>query len=138
MKRFLVPILCALTLVTLTQPEMGAFGNKSPKAAPMPKFSRSEYMVMNLNKGPKSAGFFISQSLKETRDSIKTLDRALRQVEQVDREYAKSKGRPDDRYLAGSQDRIREALKAAQQLEQQLVAAREELKFGIQKSLVSP
>ena len=102
------------------------------------QFSRTEFMVMNLNRGPKSAGNFIAESLKGTRDTIKVLDRAARQVEQVDREFAKSKGRPDDRYLAPSTERIKEALKSAQKLETDLQAAREELKSGIQHSLISP
>lgn len=131
MKRIYLVNLCLLTALAGHQT---AIAKKAE--AEVEKFSRAEYMVMNLNKGPKSAGSFISLALKETRETVKSLDRAVRQVEQVDREYAKSKGRPDDRYLAGSAEQLKSALKAAQKLEEELVSARDELKSGIQQSLV--
>lgn len=100
------------------------------------EFSREEYMVLNLNRGKDSAGTHISDALRQARDMVKDLDRSLRQVQQVEREYAKSKGRPDDKFLAATTDRLEQALKSAQQLASELELSREELKDNIHHALI--
>jgi len=129
----------ALATLSLFALSMGSEARKAP-APPQeqtPQFNRAQMLVMNLNRGPKSAGFYISQSLRTVRDAIKGLERAQRQVEQADKEYAKSKGKPDDRYLAEAADRIKKAVVDAQALENELQIARDELKSSITQSLVS-
>lgn len=100
------------------------------------QFTREDYMVMNLNRGTDSAGTQISEALRSARQSVKDLDRALRQMEQVDKQYAKSKGKPDDRYLSAATETLRKTLKTAQQLEVELEASRDELKSSIQEALI--
>lgn len=102
------------------------------------QFSRAEYMVMNLNRGDDSTGAHVSESLKEVRLMVKELDKGLRQLQQVDKEFAKSKGRPDDHFLGPATDRLQQALRSAQQLEQDLTASRDELKEAIQQALITP
>ncbi|MBY0550187.1 MAG: hypothetical protein K2W95_23120 [Candidatus Obscuribacterales bacterium] len=105
-------------------------------AQPGRQFTREDYMVMNLNRGTASAGTQISEALRSARQSVKDLDRALRQMEQVDKAYAKSKGKPDDRYLTAATETLRKTLKTAQQLEVELEASRDELKSSIQEALI--
>lgn len=105
-------------------------------AEPNRGFTREDYMVLNLNRGNDSAGNQISQSLRVVRQSVKDIDRALRQVEQVDKQFAKSKGKPDDRYLNAAIENLRKTLKTAQQLEAELETSREELKESIRQALI--
>lgn len=124
----LLSVLAAFSWSTAVQA-----GQKPVKAA---NFSREEFMIINLNRGTDSAGFHISNSLKGTRSMVRDLDKGLRQMEQVDKAYAKSKGRPDDRFLQNSSERLKKALETAQKLEIELEEAREELKSSIQQSLI--
>lgn len=101
------------------------------------RFDRAELIVLNLNRGPKSTGAYLTQTIKQTNVMVKELDKALRQVEAADREYAGTRGKKDDRFLNGSTERLRQALKSAQDLQSQLESAREELKTDIQQALIT-
>lgn len=100
------------------------------------EFSREEYMVLNLNRGDDSAGAHVGEAIKQVRVIVKDLDRSLRQLQQVDREFAKSKGKPDDKFLGPAADRLQQALKSAQQLQQDLELSRDELKDNIHEALI--
>ena len=100
------------------------------------QFSREEFMVMNLNRGENSTGAMVSNSLKEVRQIVRDLDKSLRQLQQVDREYAKSKGKPDDKFLEPASEKLQSALKSAQQLADELEGTRETLKDNIQNALI--
>lgn len=100
------------------------------------QFSREEFMVMNLNRGENSSGAIISDSLKQVRQIVRDLDKSLRQLQQVDREFAKSKGKPDDKFLEASSERLQQALKTAQTLSDELEGSRETLKDNIQHALI--
>ncbi len=115
----------------------GALARKAPKPPPEPKFSRAELMVINLNRGPKSCGFFLSETLRQTRQAIKDLDRARRQLEQVDHEYAKFKGRPDDHFFGSSVEGLSQAQESAAKLEKQLDETLDELRSSIKQSLIA-
>lgn len=99
------------------------------------EFKREEIMVINLNHGENSSGSLIVNSLKETRKMTKGLDKALRQIEQVNKNYAKSKGHPDNNYL--ETNNLKEALETAKLLEKQLQESLTELKASIQQALIS-
>lgn len=105
-------------------------------STPTKTFSREEFMLMNLNRGNDSTGAHIGDGLRQVRQLVKDLDKSLRQLQQADREFAKSKGRPDDKYLAPAATRLEQALKTAQQLETELEGSREELKDSIQQALL--
>lgn len=121
-------------LVALT---LWAGASAAAYGQPGRQFTREDYMVMNLNRGNDSAGTQISEALRSARQTVKDLDRALRQMEQVDKQFAKSKGKPDDRYLTPATETLRKTLKTAQQLEVELEASREELKSSIQQALIA-
>lgn len=129
-------LMCAAVAISIGA--MSAQAVFAGNAPPIPdkKFSREEFMVMNLNRGEDSTGAHINSSIKEVRIMVKDLDRSLRQLQQVDREFAKSKGKPDDKFLSASADRLQRALKTAQQLSEELEATREELKDNIHNALL--
>ncbi|MBX9671688.1 MAG: hypothetical protein K2X93_29135 [Candidatus Obscuribacterales bacterium] len=63
------------------------------------KNDRAEKMVLNLRVGKGSTGFYLLESARYSREVETNLRKALFQVREVDKSYAKSRGRPDDRYL---------------------------------------
>ena len=93
-------------------------------------------MIFNLNRTPESAGFYILKSLKDTSAMVKVLAKANHQVEQADVFYAKSRNRPDDRFLSSTQAKLQQAQKTAEELESELSSTYDDLKFSIQQTLV--
>lgn len=132
MKNFNLPLLAVLLWFSILPAPAKQI--KLPSSGK--EFSREEYMVMNLNKGNDSTGTHISEALKEVRAMVKDLDRSLRQLQQVDREFARSKGKPDDRFMAPASATLEQALKTAQQLAQELEGSREQLKDSIHQALI--
>lgn len=115
-----------------------SFAAKKPEKPPAigRQFSREEFMVLNLNKGNDSTGSHLNDSIRQVRQMVRDLDKGLRQLQQAEREYAKSKGRPDDRFMAPAAARLEQSLKTAQQLEKELEQSREELKDSINHALI--
>lgn len=97
---------------------------------------REERMVLNLQTGPKSTKFYLLQSLKQTKEMQKNLDRAMRQVEQVDANYAKARHRPDDRTMTSTVQQLKQVLDTTNLLEKQLQDANAELKSDVQGTLI--
>lgn len=124
--------LAALLLALLLCP---GEARRPAKLLPGLKFDREQIMMMNLTRGPGSTGFYLVQSLRHAKEMVRDLDKALRQLEQVEKAYAKSRGRPDDRPLASSAERIRQAHTTAGQLETQLRQAYEDLKSSVSQTL---
>ncbi len=136
MKKFL-SITFALVSLGFAATEKALAAPEKPIQPPAGRqFSREEYMVLNLNRGNDSTGAHISESLKEVRVMVRDLEKSLKQLQQIDKEYAKSKGRPDDKFLGNATDRLQRALKSAQQLSQDLEASRDELKDNIHQALI--
>lgn len=129
-------ISAALVSLGLVPANLEAFPEKVNLPPSGRQFTREEYMVLNLDRGNDSTGIYVKNSLKEVKTMVKELDKGLRQLKQVDIEYARSKGRPDDRFLTPATDRLQEALKTAQTLEQQLTDTRDELKESIHQALI--
>lgn len=92
-------------------------------------------MLLNLNRGPNSTGFYLVESLRQVKSVSSDLERALRQLEQADIAYAKSRGRPDDRFLASPASQIKQAKQAAAELEAKLRDAYQDLKATIAQTL---
>lgn len=61
--------------------------------------SRAEKMLMNLRVGQGSATFYLLEAVRQSKDVEKNLRKALFQIKEVDKSYAKSKGKPDSKYL---------------------------------------
>ena len=65
------------------------------------------------------------------------LDKALDQVVEVDKTYAKSRHKPDNRYLENACLKITVARQTAEQLKFQLGDAYSELKDSIEQTMVT-
>lgn len=98
-------------------------------------FDREQTMLMNLQKSPGSSGFSIMMSLSKTKEMVRDIDKALAQLEAVDKSFAKSRGKPDSRFLEPAQLKIVQARNTAQQLEEELRSAYLELKKSVQDTL---
>jgi hypothetical protein len=107
------------------------------KAQQTAKLTREEVIVLNLKRGPRSTGFFLLESLKFARQMDRDLDRAARQLEGADSQYARSIGRPDDRFFAGAGQKVEKCREHVRALTQALQEAREELKSSIEQALVT-
>ncbi|MBI4533484.1 MAG: hypothetical protein HY711_06005 [Candidatus Melainabacteria bacterium] len=129
-----IPIVLAIATLVVFPAAIGA--RKAQRLPAQPDFDREQFMLMNLNRGQDSTGFYLSGSHAKTKVMVKDLDKALRQLEQVDRTYAKSRGKPDDRFLDSTYQRIKQAKQTAEQLEVQLKDAYDDLKVSIQQTLV--
>ncbi len=135
LKRKSVITLASVTVLALsTQP---AICWKKQNPANKPEFDRTQFMVINLNRGKNSSGYYLQESAKDCRLLMIKLDKAARQIEQVDSAYAKTHGHPDDRYLRSARERIATARATAATLEQQLTASSDELKTSIQQILLA-
>lgn len=128
----------ALVLVVLMSlfPFADSLAKKPRPVDPSTLLKREETMVLNLGQGPKSAKFYVLHSLNTTRNLQKDLYRAMRQVEQVDTNYAKARQRPDDRTMSGTVERLKRAQETAEKLEKELQEANVELKSDIQNTLI--
>lgn len=100
------------------------------------KFDRAQIMVINLNHGQSSCGFYLTDALATIKVTNKNLEKALKQLEQVDHAYAKSRHRPDDTFLAPAHDQIKKAKETSELLETELRQSLDELKSSIQQTLV--
>jgi hypothetical protein len=111
-------------------------GIEAAAAADAPLLQREEMLVYNLNRGPKSARFYMIESLKALRKIERDLDRAQSQVEQVDSAFNRARGRSDDRTMEATVARLKAARETAQRLEQELEQAGDVLKADIQHTLI--
>lgn len=130
MTRYLLPAAVLLSTL-LTLPVSAATGSTT-------QFDREQMMILNLNRGPGSSGWLVVEALKQSRAAIKELDKSKRQLQQADLNFAKYKGKPDTRYLEPAAAKIQQAEETARLLEAQLKDAYEELKGGIQQTLIMP
>ncbi len=80
------------------------------------KFTREETMLLNLSHGKGSAGYFLLESERLQKDITHNLERAMSQLEQVEKAYARSKGKPDDKYLASTQLKLVNARQRSEEL----------------------
>jgi|SRR5271155_2654456 len=111
--------------------------SKSLASQPKVELERSQTMLMNLKSAPRSAGFFILHSVRTSDEMSRDLDKALKQIQAVDASYAKSRNRPDDRYLAATCLKLTAAKQTAIQLHDQLEDTWDELKDSIKQTLVA-
>ncbi|GEM_PF-2819913 len=128
-----LPLAASLLSVTLS----ALPGQPKKHTAGPGEFDRAQLMVMNLNRGKGSSGYYLQESQRLSRQMLADLDKAAAQLEQVDKFYARSRGRPDDRFLLPAGKQIAEARAAARKLEEALSGARAELREGINQLLLS-
>ncbi len=106
------------------------------KADAQERFSREQTMLMNLKGQPNSTGFFIIQSSEKSKMIVRDLAKGLRQLEEVDKAYSKSRGRPDSRHLDGTKLKLINASKSAERLHEELWDTYQTLKKSISETLV--
>ncbi len=131
----LAPLLAAL-MAALTLPPATLAG-KPPEPGGTGSFKRSQILLIRLKSGERSTGQYLKQSQQEAKEMVKQLGKALKQLEQAERAYAKSKGRPDDRFLLGPAVRIEQAMQTARKLREELQGASGELSQSITQTLAA-
>jgi hypothetical protein len=130
-------LLVFFSVATMTTLAPSARSEKAAVSQPNVELERSQTLLMNLKTAPRSAGFFILHSFRETDEMSRELDKALKQIEAVDATYAKARNRPDDRYLATTCLKLTAAKQTADQLHSQLEDVWDELKNSIKQTLVA-
>lgn len=111
--------------------------NRSGQALSKGKLNRSQVMLLNLKSAPMSAGYYIITSYRTSKTIFQDLEKALNQVTEVDKAYAKYRHRPDDRFLQSTCLKMTLAKQTAQELQEQLEDSFAELKSNIEETLIS-
>jgi len=102
-----------------------------------PSTDRAEKMVLNLRVGKGSAGFYILESARLSRDVETDIRKALFQLREVDKSYAKSRGRPDDRFLERATIKMQTCQDKAKALTVELEDASQVLRETIRDTLIN-
>lgn len=128
-----------LLIVALTMPVfVPTFPGRADQLRPpisAGKFDREQLMMMNLTRGHGSTGFYVVQSLRYSKDMVRDLEKAINQLDQVEKAYTRSRGRPDDHPLLTSAEKIKQAQAHAGQLEHELREAYQDLKSSVTQTL---
>lgn len=101
-----------------------------------PSTDRAEKMVLNLRVGKGSAGFYILESARLSRGVEADIRKALFQLREVDKSYAKSRGRPDDRFLERASVKLQQCQDKAKSLTEELEDSNMILKETIRDTLL--
>lgn len=100
------------------------------------KFTREELLLLNLGHGQGSAGFFLLEALRQSKETTHNLQRAMSQMRQVEATYAKSKGKPDDKYLQNSELKLTQALQRSEELSENISDGFREMKRSVKETLL--
>jgi len=99
-------------------------------------FDRAQTLIVNLNKKPESAGFFLLEGMRFAETMDHDILKALRQVQAVEKTYAGLRGRPDSRYFEVTEIKIEKAIASNDALRADLRDAYSQLKAQIKDTLV--
>ncbi|HEY9758470.1 MAG TPA: hypothetical protein V6C97_25115 [Oculatellaceae cyanobacterium] len=99
-------------------------------------FDRAQTLVINLNKKVGSSGFYLLEGLRYCETMDHDILKALRQVQEVERTYAKLRGKPDNRYFELTEVKIDKAMSSNAALRDDLRDAYSQLKAQIKDTLV--
>lgn len=102
-----------------------------------PSPDRAEKMVLNLRVGQGSAGFYILEAARLSREVETDVRKALYQLREVDKSYAKSRGRPDDRFLERAAVKLQQCQDKAKALTEELEDTSQILKDTIKETLLN-
>src|SRR3984957_18007259 len=117
-RKRIITLLLLLAAITILP---GAHSNKLLSLpGSHPQFDRSQNMLLNLKSAPLSAGYYHIHSYGVTKQMNHDLEHALNQVVEVDKTYAKSRHKPDERYLESVCLKITVARQTAEALQGQL------------------
>lgn len=101
-----------------------------------PQLTREEKMVYNLRIGKGSAGFYLLEASRLAATVEDDLYRAGNQIRQVDKTFARSKGRPDSKYFEATCTKIDLAYEKAKALRAEVEDCWLDLKEAIKETLV--
>lgn len=77
----------------------GFIAPNTPVTGAPDQMNRAEKMLMNLRVGQGSATFYLLEAVRQNKEVERNVRKALFQIKEVDKAYAKSKGKPDNKYL---------------------------------------
>lgn len=100
------------------------------------KFTREELLLLNLGHGQGSAGFFLLEALKQSKETTHNLQRAMSQMRQVESTYAKSKGKPDDKYLQTAELKLTQARQRSEDLSENISEGFRDMKRSVKDTLL--
>jgi hypothetical protein len=101
------------------------------------KFDRAQNMVVNLNQVAGSTGFYLLKDIREVKEMDHDLGKALLQVQEVDKSYARLRGRKDERFLEAVAIKIQKAQNSRSLYEEDLKDAYSQLKSSIQDTMMT-
>jgi hypothetical protein len=107
------------------------------EAVPGENFDRAQTLIVNLNRVQGSSGWYLLEGLKCCKTMDHDLLKALRQVQEVDKTFARLRGRPDSKHLDTTEIKLEKAIQSNQQLTSDLLDAYDELKAQIKETLVT-
>jgi hypothetical protein len=99
------------------------------------KLTREERMLQNMAMGKGSVGFCILEAERNAKEASRSLGKALFQLREIEKSYAKSKGQPDTRYLSGTELKMVQAKQRSEELEGYTSDCFHDLKASIKESL---
>jgi hypothetical protein len=102
-----------------------------------PSPDRAEKMVLNLRVGKGSTGFYVLEAARLSREVETDIRKALFQLREVDKAYAKSRGRPDDKFLERASVKLQQCQDKAKALTEELEDSSQVLKDTIKDTLVN-
>lgn len=100
------------------------------------KFTREENLLLNLRTGQGSAGYFLLEALSKSKELTHDLERAMSRIEAVEKTYAKSKGRPDDKYMASTELKLTQARQRSEELTGYISDTFQDMKKTIKETLI--
>src|SRR5271163_1992705 len=110
----------ALSLMAVTLGNPSAFSLKDDLPLSGEGFDRAQTLVVNLNKRAGSSGYYLLEGLRYVETMDHDLLKALRQVQAVDKTFAKLRGRPDDKHFEVTELKIEKAIASNTQLREDL------------------
>jgi len=125
----------AALVIACSQPLARA--DKGEALPPLEKLDRAQTLIYNLNHVQGSSGYYLLESIKELKNLDHEIGKALFQVKEADKSYAKLRGVPDSRFLEPVSIKLQKAQQARDQLEEDLRDAYTQLKESIQDTLVT-
>ena len=106
------------------------------ESADTPGFDRAQTLVVNLNKKVGSSGYYLLEGLRFVDTMDHDLLKSLRQVQEVEKTYAKLRGKPDNRYFELTEVKIEKAISSNTALRDDIRDAYSQLKAQIKDTLV--
>lgn len=133
MRKILLPCLLTAGLLLVSHEVGGRPEGKPPSPG---QFDREQLMLINLNHGRGSTVFYLLEAMRKVKDLNYDVERALKQAEEVDKTFARSRGRPDDKFLELATARMANARKRGAEMEEEIHQAHKQLKEEIKQALL--